>query len=693
MLFSRSWLAEYVDLPESTDELSKRLTSVGLAVEGVEAHGDDEKIDVDVTSNRADCMNHLGIARELSVIYGRPLKTPPSAPVEGGERIADVARVDVEDETGCPRFTARIIRGVKIGPSPDWLRARLETIGLRSINNVVDVTNFVLWETGQPLHAYDLAKLAESRLVVRRARAGESLKTLDGVERKLQPEMLVIADAKEPVGLAGVMGGADSEVTDATVDILLEGACFERQTVRNTARALGMHTDASHRFERGSDPEACLNAVSRAALLIAEIAGGTVVAGAIDRRRQNFPDRRQGRLDLARLDAFAGASIPSDAAERWLKGLGFGVETGGGKTWEVSVPSWRLFDFQPRPDGSVYEADLFEEVLRHFGLDNIPAALPGIPGADAPRTERQILREKVRDRLAACGYAEAVSFAFQSAEMDAAFPTLQSSGSPMRLANPLSDRYAVMRRSLVPNLVETARFNQRRGLASVRLFEIATVFHENASAVVPDQPEHVAFVCGGVLGSPWQREHALDFFDLKGVLESVCEVAGLAGDALEIRAADLAGLLEGSAAELVRNGERVGYLGRVAEEEGYPLYVAEIALAAMAALHGGEASLRVAAPSRFPAIDADLTLTHALTTPWAEIDRTIAELRPADLVSWEMTVRYQDRSQNKGVPEGAVNTTVHFLYNSPERSLTQDEVNERQLALAAELQRRFGWQG
>lgn len=255
----------------------------------------------------------------------------------------------------------------------------------------------------------------------------------------------------------------------------------------------------------------------------------------------------------------------------------------------------------------------------------------------------------------------------------------------MRLANPLSDRYAVMRRSLVPNLVETARFNQRRGLASVRLFEIATVFHENASAVVPDQPEHVAFVCGGTQGSPWQRETVLDFFDLKGVLESVCEVAGLSGNALEIRAAELAGLLEGSAAELIRNGERVGYLGRVAEEEGYPLYVAEIALAA---LHGGDASLRVAAPSRFPGIDADLTLTHALTTPWAEIDRAIAELRPADLVSWEMTVRYQD----KGVPEGAVNTTVHFLYNSPERSLTQDEVNERQLALAAELQRRFGWQ-
>ncbi len=683
MLFSKSWLAEYVELPEPTEDISKRLTDVGLAIEGTEEHGEDVRIDVEVTSNRVDCMNHLGVARELAVIYGRPLKTPAVAPSEGVETSA-VTSVDVEDEDDCPRFVARVVRGVRIGPSPDWLRKRLESIGLRSINNVVDVTNFVLWEMGQPLHAYDLSKLEEHRLVVRRARAGEALVTLDGVERKLTPEMLVIADAVRPVGLAGVMGGADSEVTDSTSDILLESAHFDRRRVRVTARALGMHTDASHRFERGADPGTCLDGASRAAALIAEIAGGTVLAGAIDQRserREGFPASRRGRLDLGRLDAFAGASVPAADAERWLTGLGFGVDRSGGNVWDVTVPSWRLYDFQPRPDGTVYEADLFEEVLRHFGFDNIPAALPGIPGADAPRTPRQILRETVRDRLAACGYAEAVNFAFQSPEMDAAFPSLRPDAKPMPLANPLSDRYSVMRRSLVPNLVDAARFNQRRGLAAVRMFEIASVFYENPSEKVPDQPEHVGLICGGVAGSPWQREVAFDLFDLKGAVESVVEVAGAR---LEVRPAVLTGLLEGSSAELVRNGNRVGFFGRMAAEEGYPLYVAEIALAG---LEGGDVSLRVEAPSRFPGIDADLTLTHSVATPWAEIDRAVAGLRPADLVSWEMTVRYQ----GQGVPEGAVNTTVHFLYNSPERSLTQEEVNERQLALAAELQRRFGW--
>ena len=685
MLFSRNWLADYVELPADSRDVQRRLTAVGLAVEGVEERGGpfaDTLLDVEVTSNRPDCMNHLGVARELAVIYGRPLRRPDTLPLEGEERTQDAAAVEVEDWEGCPRYVARIVRGVKVGPSPDWLRARLEAIGQRPINNVVDVTNFVLWEMGQPLHAFDLSKLAGSRIVVRRARPGETLVTLDGAERKLDPEILVIADAELPVALAGVMGGADSEVTDATIDVLIESAHFDRKRVRAAARRFGMHTDASHRFERGTDPEGCLEAASRAALLIAQIAGGKVLAGAIDRRLESYPEVRKGRLDLSRLDAFAGAAVPSADAERWLTGLGFQVERNGsdrGRVWDVTVPSWRYFDFQPRPDGTVYEQDFFEEVLRHFGFDNIPAALPGIPGSDAPKTPRQLVREKVRDHLAAAGFAEAVHFAFQSEEMDTAFPSLRPDTKPLRVANALSDHYVLMRRSLVPNLVDTARFNQRRGASAVRLFEIATVFYESSSTEVPDQPEHVALICGGRLGSSWEREKELDFFDLKGAVESL-------SGRLRLGPVTLAGLLEGSTAELLRDGKRVGYLGRVAEEESYPLYVAEIALAALE--EGGE-SLKVSLPSRFPGIGADFTLTHSLDVPWAEIDRTIAEQRPADLVSWELTVRYQ----GQGVPEGAVNTTIHFLYNSPERSLTQEEVNEWQLALIAELQRRFGWKG
>ena len=688
MLFSKLWLAEYVDLPEDVRELAGRLTAAGHAVEGMEDKGDDILLDVEVTTNRPDCMNHLGLAREIAVLYGRPLRFPETAPPEAEERSEDVAAVEVEEEIFCPRFAARVVRGVEVKESPAWLRDRLTAIGLRPISNVVDVTNYILWEMGQPLHAYDLDKLAGRKLLVRLAQRGERLTTLDGVDRELDEQMLVIADTERPVGLAGVMGGLDSEVTERTRDILIEGAHFHRQAVRISARKLGMHTDASHRFERGADPEICERAVSRAARLLAEIAGGTVLRGAIDRRGSQatgWPPR--GRLEQARLDAFAGAKIPSADVERWLTGLGFVLEPSGPGVWDVTVPSWRYYDFQTRhqPPHAVYPQDLYEEVLRMYGLDNIAAALPGIEGSDGTRTPEQTLRERVRDRLAACGYAEAIHFAFQSRSLDGRFPSLRPGTEPLELANPLSEAYSVLRRSMVPNLVESARFNQRRGVPAVRLFEIGRAFFPvEKLGALPDQPEHVALVCGGRTGNPWQREVELDLFDLKGAIE---ELAAELGVRLEARPAELPGLLDGNAAELVRpdrDNEVVGFLGRVEEEEGYPLYVAEISLDG---LTGGEGDLQVNLPSRFPGVDADFTLTHALETPWAEIDRGIAGAAPADLAAWTL----KDRYRGQGVPEGAVNTTIAFLYNSRERSLTQEEVNERQGALTAELERRFGW--
>jgi phenylalanyl-tRNA synthetase beta chain len=695
MLFSRNWLAEYVDLPADPREIARRLTAAGLNVEGIEEKGSDVLLDIDVTTNRPDCMNHLGLAREAAVIFGAPLRRPPSQPEEAADKASDAASVAIEDFQGCPRFTARVIRGVKVGPSPAWLRERLESIGQRSINNVVDITNFVLWETGQPLHAYDLAKLGGRQLVARRARSGEMLTTLDGQRRRLTPEMLIIADAKVPVGLAGVMGGAASEVTDATTDILLEGAHFDRLRVRVAAKALGMHTDASHRFERGTDPEGCLDGVSRAARLMAEVAGGTVLAGGLDVRAEGFPPVRTGRLDLARLRAFAGAEIAAADVERWLPGLGFTLaplESPGKTTaWDVTAPSWRLFDFEPRPDGRVWEADLFEEAIRIYGMDNIKSTLPRVLGLDARPTPRQVLREKVRDYLAAAGYVETVHFAFGDPQADAAYPSLRPEAKPLRLKNPLSESYSVMRRSLVPNLIDTAHFNQRRGARAVRLFEIARVYYPALPGEpLPDQPEHVALLCGGTVGDPWQREVTLDFFDAKGALEGLAEALGIR---LEARPKDLPGLLAGSSSELIRpdrgdsgNGEVVGFLGRVAAEESTPLYIAEIALDG---LTGGTTFKDVEIPSRYPGVEADFTLTHAVTTPWSEIARAIAEQAPADLVSWHL----KDRFRGGKVPAGAVNTTITFLYNSSERSLTQEEVNERQHALAAELERRYGWKG
>jgi phenylalanyl-tRNA synthetase beta chain len=722
MLFSRDWLAEYVPLPEPPREVARRLTLAGLAVEGIQETGIEERagasgdaiLDIDVTTNRPDCMNHLGVARELAVVFERTLQPPSFALPErlGGPAV----EVEVEDEAACPRYVGRVVSGVAVGASPEWLQRRLSSIGLRSINNVVDVTNFVLWELGQPLHAYDLAKLGGGRIVVRRARAGERLTTLDGAVRELGPEILVIADARAPVGLAGVMGGADSEVTGSTVDILLEGAHFDRRAVRTTARRFGLHTDASHRFERGTDPEICLAAVDRAAALIAQLAGGTVAAVAADRRARPSPPRR-GRLDLARLDAFAGVAIPPAEVLRILSGLGFHLSPiggDGGPVWEVTVPSWRLYDFEPRPwvPGSnrhaaeagavaeVYPQDLYEEVMRIHGYERIPAALPAIPGPDGHPNRAAARRRRIRRHLAACGYAEAIHFAFGDRAEALALPSVAPGAVPIELANPLSERASVLRRSLVPGLVESARFNQRRGAAAVRLFEVATVFlprsggdageaaAADGTAELPEQPEMVALVCGGTVGNPWQREVHLDLFDAKGAVESLAAELGARVEARPPGApGELPGLLAGSSAWLyARGGERpVGYLGRVEAEEGFPLYVAEIAADALE----GEVDRAVRLPPRLPGIGADLTLTHALDVPWAEIERKIAALAPPDLASRELANRYR----GEGVPEGAVNTTIHFVYNAGDRTLTQDEVNERQAELAAELVRRFGWRG
>ncbi len=731
MRFSCEWLSRYVDLPDPI-ELSLRLTAAGLAVETMERRDGDTLLDVEVTTNRPDAMCHFGLAREIATILNRPLRRPPVAPErEGGGRSVDVVTVEIAEPGLCPRFVGRVVRGVRIGPSPDWLRAALESIGHRSINNVVDVTNFVLWELGQPLHAYDLAKLGGAKILVRRARAGERIKTLDGVDRPLDPEILVIADASVPVGVGGVMGGYESEVTESTVDLLIEGAHFDRATVRRTSRALGLKTDASHRFERGADLEACRAGVDRATRLIVEIAGGEALEGAIDVRPGRRPPRR-GRLEHDKLEAFAGARIAPDSVERWLADLGFsprpaGSESGRAEAWEVEVPSWRYFDFAPRPsegndrnDGNegeieseeIYPADLYEEILRLHGFDPIAPTLPALSGADAPKNPVLARRSRIQDRLAACGLAETVQYAFLDPRDEAELPLLAPDGVAVPLINPLSERLGSMRRSLLPGLVETARFNKRRGAAAVRLFEVGRVYYRDpgqdlGGSSLPLQPERVGLVMGGRVGTPWEHQTELDFFDLKGVLESL---GSEFGKTFAFHAATPRGLAPGIAAEILVNEgaehRTIGVIGRLASEEGYPLFVAELEADALEAepegflARGGApedraeqtdaiVGLAVEAPSRFPSVAADATITHALSVSWEEIAAAIAELSPADLVSHGL----KDRYRGQGVPEGAVNTTLYFLYNAGDRSLTQAEVNERQMELVRALESRFGWKG
>ena len=723
MRFSLSWLADYVDLGEGLEletdpagrhstrriteaaqrkasQIGEKLTSVGLAVEGYPvqtfdgggraASGAGEPgLEVEVTSNRPDCMCHLGLARELAVALESTLR-PPSIPLYGSlSSDGSSGAVVLEDPEGCPRYVARVIRGLKVGPSPEWLRRRLESIGQRSINNVVDATNFVLWEMGQPLHAFDLGTLPGGEVRVRRARAGERLVTLDGKERELDPEVLVIADRERAIAIAGVMGGLATEVTAATTDLLLESAHFDQRRIRIAAKRLGLHTDASHRFERGADFGVCDEASRRCAALLTELAGGVVEEPAVDAvaRRPRPVAWRLAGADLAR---FTGADVDASSIERVLSGLGFAPRAAGDGLWEGEVPPWRAADFEPRrprpataapagAPGEAYPQDLYEEVLRHVGFARVAPTLPGLGGVDAGVNPGHALRGRVQRALAGLGFAEGIHYAFHDQAADDRLPVVVRAGAPLALANPLSERYAILRRSLVPNLVAAAEFNARHGAPGVRLFEVGRLFPGGAA----EEIEAVAAVAGGPAGGPWDGPAPCDLLGLKGIFDAL--LAELPAGPFEARASELPGVTPGTGAQWLAPGNLVvGWFGRVASADvPFELFAGELLLSRLAV---EPRPRRVVAPSRLPSVRADLTLTHPLDLAWSVLAAAIDAAPDPRRVGF----RIKDRYRGEGVPAGAVATTITFEYNAGERSLTQDEVNESQSRLAAELERRFG---
>ncbi len=419
MRFSLAWLRDHLESDTPPAELADRLTAAGMNVELQEPSGDDLIWDVDVTANRPDAMNHRGLAREAAATGSGTLKPLALKVPEGGTPIGKLAKLTVEDETGCPRYCARVVRGVKVGPSPAWLATRLERCGVRPINNIVDASNYVLLDVGHPLHAFDLPLLAGSEIRVRRARAGEPIQTLDGATRSLTPEDLVIADAKRPVAVAGVMGAANTEIGPATRDVLIESAYFDPRSVRRTARRLGLSTEASHRFERGADRAMARTAVDLAAGLIVRLAGGEVAAGVLDSAPELAAPRTIA-FSLERLSAFTGCEIPRDFAVKTLSALELAPEEKG-DTVTCSVPRHRVDLELPE--------DLYEEVLRHFGYENVPSVLPAFAVKPGQRLGSWPLTERARDALVAAGAAESFTYSFASHELESA-----TAASPWRTA-------------------------------------------------------------------------------------------------------------------------------------------------------------------------------------------------------------------------------------------------------------------
>jgi phenylalanyl-tRNA synthetase beta chain len=667
-------------------KLADALTAVGLPVdrlEVVDVEGQSEiRFDLDVTSNRPDCLGHLGVARELSVILDRPFKRPEMPCLAWIEGEQEAGCVRIEDAEGCDQYVGLRIREVEVRPSPDWLRRRLLALGQRPIHNVVDATNLVLFELGQPLHAFDADCLEGGWIHVRRARTGERIVTLDGLERELGEEILVIADGERAVAVAGVMGGQETAVSSSTRNVFLESAHFQPRRIRRAARMLALGTEASYRFERGTDPAICKEAALRCAALLTELGGGRLEVPGYAVQVNPLP-RLDWELELEQLERFAGRSFELPTVKRIFAFLGFEpVEKGPGRL-VGKVPSFRLPDFVARPGepGSqpLAEAqDLYEEVLRHVGLDAIPSTLPNLGGADSGWHVGFVRRRKAQDVLRALGLAETISWSFQSEKQDQSFPRLREEGPAVRVANPISDRHTVLRRSLLPHLVEAAVFNLRHGASAVRLFEVGCLFPGKEA----EEVEAIAWIAGGRSEVLWDREPELDLFTVKGWGECLLRVLGVRSFLVE--PAELPGVVPTTGGWwCLSNGSRIGWFGRLLEVEGtVPLFAGEVLLSEL----GPAEPPAVKAPPRLPAVVADYTLLHPLSVSWKEIAAVVTSWQRPPCEGFVLLDRYRGPQ----VPEGWVATTLRCTYRALDRALTQEEVNAVQAELAELLEERFG---
>jgi phenylalanyl-tRNA synthetase beta chain len=681
MYISFEWLKELTETRLSPEELRERLTMVGLAIDAVEQHGGDAVLDVEVPSNRPDCLSHVGIAREVAVIENGRMHLPAGEQIKTEGRAESLTSVEIKDLDLCPRYAARLVRGVKIGPSPHWLAKRLETIGQRPINNVADITNYVLHELGQPLHAFDFEKLGGRRIIVRRAAAGEKLKTLDGVERMLTADMLVIADAEKAVALAGIMGGEHSEISSATKDVLIESAYFNPQSVRQTARQLGMDTEASRRFERGADCDGVLKAQQRCVELICEIAGGVATDDAIDVYPHPLPERVIG-LRPERVPALTSLTVEPNEIVRILTGLGF--KPAPKPHTAYYVPTWRIDVEQ--------EEDLVEEVARHSDFRKIGEELPP-SNASGEYQPTEMKQRSLRRALNAFGFDEAINFSFiQQESRFELIPSLAGHESAIpQLANPIIEDAAWMRGTLLPGLLNSVRHNFNHGIRDVRLFEIGRIFSISTAGELPQENLALGLVAtGGALeeNRP-QAERELDFFDLKGALEAGVDWMNLSP--LTFTPASVRHLRVGQSAQIKSgDGTALGTIGRLAENIAaaykfrQPVYVLELDLGAL--LNGPVKTIQYSPLPRYPSVMRDISLLVNRNVALDEIFAAVRKQEVADCRS----VRLVGTFEGGNIQSSKRSVTLRLEYRSDERTLRDEEVEEYHSRLTSRLLETFG---
>jgi phenylalanyl-tRNA synthetase beta chain len=676
--FALSWIADFADVEKAggAESVRKKLALAGLPVESVERAGADTILDVEITPNRPDAMSHRGIARDLAAMAALPMSgVGTAAPPASGATAESLTSVTIEVPRLCRRFGARVLTGIGTGAAPERVRTRLNSIGAKSISAAVDATNYVLWDIGQPLHAFDLDRLAGRKLIVRRAAKGEKLVTLDGVERALDPSDVVVADAERPVSLGGIMGGLATAVTPATKNVLLEAAWWDPTAIRRTARRLGMHTDASHRFERGADPEAIPEALDRAAAILLASAGGSLAPGLIDARGTPWKTRR-AVLRLSRLRMLSGDdSLDMDFAVEALTRLGFSPEKRG-KRVAVTVPSFR-------PDVAV-EDDLVEEVLRVWGYDRIPSRLPGSGKPGGHLEPKREVEEALADTAAASGLLETMSAPFTDhASEEAPFAGwLSEAGSaaaPLAVEAPLDAGRRDLRATLLPGLLDAVARNVHRGEAAVALFEVGRAFGRKGDPEDPPtfESRRFGFALSGSIRAHWIASGAAgraDFFDAKGLAERLL-AQWLDSEHLHWKPFTCSAFTPGAAALVAGpDGAVLGAVGLVASSERARRKLPEEVFAGELLVDNippRAGTTRFAAYSVFPPIEADLSFAQPRTKAWSDIETFVSGRGVAHLES----VRIVDRYEGAGVPEDKVKTTIRLTFRSSERTLEQEEVN------------------
>jgi len=678
MKISIEWLKEYVDINESPEKLQEDLTMIGLLVESVDEVQGMPVLDIEVTSNRPDCLSHIGIAREVAAFYRRPLRYPPVQ--ETLSIPSDTLSYDIEikDEDLCPRYVALVLDGVKVGSSPSWMQKRLEAAGMRPLNNIVDITNYVLLELGHPLHAFDYDVLRQEKIVVARAREGQRMKTLDGVDRDLDSEMLLINDGEGPVGIAGVMGGLNSEISMSTTRVLLESAYFQPASIRRTSKKLGLSTEASYRFERGTDWENTVTAIARTSHLIEQLAGGHI-AGSL---QDVYPLKKDPiRILLRRENATAlmGVDLSSEFIESTLQRLDFKLEKRGDQEWEVQCPTCRA-DME-------LEADLIEELARFHGYQNIPATLPPSKtvGSHSPVYG---IENAVRNFMAGHGYSEAVNLSFASEADHREFPPLKE--DRIRVKNPLTEDTQFMRSSLVPGLVRSAKRNFNYGQRMVRLFEIGKTYSPKSDGSPVERNKMGILGTGGSADQNWMNPSVdFGFFHLKGLLAALFQSVRI--HSFEIEPADkVAWLNPEEAAILKAGGEIAGVFGSLSSslEDRYKLkqsvYVAEIDFELLASLAFSPVSYEPLA--RFPSVERDISIIVSQDTAYGEICRKIEELKIPELV--EATL--MDVYHGENIPAGKVSLMVRLTFQDRQRTLTIDRVQNFVDTVLSLLRQNFG---